>query len=268
MQEKELKLIAVSGTHGKTTTTGMIIWAFKALGLPVSYSIGTTLSFGPPAQYQPDSQYFIYECDEFDRNFLNFTPHKSIITNCDYDHPDTYPTKLEYEQAFKQFINQSGHSYLWNDCLEKLNISETQKLTVAEKTTDLFDVSLSGQHNRENAWLALLCLSDLLSSVEPTDILNALNTFPGTQRRFEMLVDNLYTDYAHHPAEIAATIQRAKEQNSEVVVVYQPHQNIRQHELLKNDGYGDVFSEAKKLIGSQLISAVKIKPCQCLPQKS
>jgi UDP-N-acetylmuramate--alanine ligase len=87
-----LKLIAVAGTHGKTTTTGMLVWAFKQLGVPVSYSVGSTLSFGPSGRFDENAQYFVYECDEFDRNFLHFTPYLSLITSVDYDHPDTYPT--------------------------------------------------------------------------------------------------------------------------------------------------------------------------------
>ena len=90
----ELQLIAVAGTHGKTTTTGMLVWALQQLKVPVSYSIGTSLSFGPPAQYTPGSEFFIYECDEFDRNFLHFHPQLSLIPSVDYDHADTYPTAI------------------------------------------------------------------------------------------------------------------------------------------------------------------------------
>ena len=66
LKEKNLSMLAVAGTHGKTTTTGMLIWLFKSLNIPFSYSVGTTLTFGPPAQYQNGSEYFVYECDEFD----------------------------------------------------------------------------------------------------------------------------------------------------------------------------------------------------------
>src|SRR5690606_17383423 len=72
IKEKRLELIAVAGTHGKTTTTGMFVWALKKLGIPVSYSVGTTLSWGPSGVYDSTSKYFVYECDEFDRNFLHF----------------------------------------------------------------------------------------------------------------------------------------------------------------------------------------------------
>ena len=78
-------------------------------------------------------------------------------------------------------------------------------------------------------------------------LLQKVSTFPGTNRRFEKLAENIYTDYAHHPAEIGATIQLAKEVNPKVVVVYQPHQNIRQHELLKESAYADCFKEATQV---------------------
>ena len=74
IEDKNLKLIAVSGTHGKTTTTGMLIWVFKQLNISVSWLVGTSLSFGEAGFFDPKSEYFIYEADEFDRNFLHFAP--------------------------------------------------------------------------------------------------------------------------------------------------------------------------------------------------
>ena len=97
LKEQNLKLIAISGTHGKTTTTGMTVWALKQLGVPVSYSVGSTLSFGPSGAFDPDSEYFVYECDEYDKNLLHFSPYLSLLTSIDYDHPDTYPTEEEYK---------------------------------------------------------------------------------------------------------------------------------------------------------------------------
>src|SRR5664279_378582 len=111
--EKNLKLIAVAGTHGKTTTTGMLVWTFKQLGIPVSYSVGSTMSFGPSGKFDPKSEYFVYECDEFDKNFLHFYPYLALITSIDYDHPDTYPTESSYLDAFRQFGEQSEQLIAW-----------------------------------------------------------------------------------------------------------------------------------------------------------
>lgn len=245
LTEKNLKLIAVSGTHGKTSVTGMITWLFKQLGVPVSYAIGTTISFGPPAQYNPKSEYFVYECDEFDRNFLKFNPTIAVLPSVDYDHSDTYPTQDEYNGAFSDFIGQSGHTLLWADTAEKLYVDSAASTEILSRSDPgIATVTLAGAHNRANAWLAVQTLLQLYPELDRSAVLSAINQFPGTNRRFEKLQQNLYTDYAHHPTEIAATLQAAKEISKHVVVVYQPHQNVRQHEIVTEGGYKDVFSQA------------------------
>lgn len=246
LDEKKLSLIAVAGTHGKTTTTGMMIWALKQLSVPISYSIGTSISFGAPAEYVNGSDFFVYECDEFDKNFLSFHPYRAIIPSYDYDHPDTYPTRDDYKYAFLQFISQSRYVYLWQDDAKSLDLNDAPNITILTKQDPTISrLKLGGKVARYNAWLAAQCLSDLLPGVNINKIIEALNSFPGTNRRFELLAENLYTDYAHHPIEIAATIEMAKEISPNVVVVYQPHQNIRQHEILKEDGYQKCFEGAK-----------------------
>lgn len=248
IKDKDLKLIAISGTHGKTTTTGMLIWLFEQLGFPISYLIGTEISFGSPAEYQKTSEYFVYECDEFDRNFLEFKPDVSLITTLDYDHPDTYPTRNDYLQAFRTFCGQSKLVVTWQSIAGKLKFDSN--LFVVSETNDMSIVTLPG-HNQKNAWLAMSAIHRLgLIQNTLTDwqmLAERINKFPGTKRRFEKLADNLYTDYAHHPAEIASTIKMAQEINPNVVVVYQPHQNIRQHEIIKEGGYRNCFDEAKKI---------------------
>jgi UDP-N-acetylmuramate--alanine ligase len=74
LTDKNLKMIATAGTHGKTTTTAMFVWVFKQLGIPISYSVGAKMNFADMGHYDPNSEYFVYECDEFHRNFLHFTP--------------------------------------------------------------------------------------------------------------------------------------------------------------------------------------------------
>jgi len=237
IQEKDLKLIAIAGTHGKTTTTGMMVWLMRELGIPVSYSVGSTLSFGPSGKYDPNSEYFVYECDEYDRNFLNFQPFLSLITSIDYDHPDTYPTEDEYTEAFRQFIAQSRHSILWRSDSEYIDAS-TEKTWILDNTIQF---PLAGEHNRRNATLVAKA-SEYLSLVKDDGVINALGNFPGTDRRFEKIGDNLYSDYGHHPKEIAATLQLARELSEHVVLVYQPHQNRRQTRIQKD--YIDQFELA------------------------
>ena len=103
LKRLKLKLVAVAGTHGKTTTTAMIVWAMQQLGVPISYLIGTTLPFASAGHYDPESKYFVYEADEYDRNFLAFRPWLAVIPIVSYDHPDIYPTVQDYQQAFEQF---------------------------------------------------------------------------------------------------------------------------------------------------------------------
>lgn len=224
---KNLKLVAVAGTHGKTTTTGMIVWALRQLGVPASYSVGSTLSFGPSGQFLSQSTYFIYECDEFDKNFLHFSPWLSVITSIEHDHVDTYPTEDEYFKAFRQFSQQSERTITWGDYRQKIEDKPSNILRTAPDSA----ITLAGAHNRANATLALEALRQICPIHTDDQHIQALNTFPGTSRRFEKLAPNLYSDYGHHPTEVAATLQLARELSDQVVLVYQPHQNVRQHEI-------------------------------------
>ncbi|NCQ54222.1 hypothetical protein COV88_00020 [Candidatus Saccharibacteria bacterium CG11_big_fil_rev_8_21_14_0_20_41_19] len=241
IDDKGLKLIAVAGTHGKTTTTGMLIWAFLQLKIPISYSIGTTINFGPSGKFNPASQYFIYECDEFDRNFLNFKPYLSIITSIDYDHPDTYKTADDYLDAFRQFSSNSDQVIAWDDQHEEIfdDLIHVSLLNILDINTN---IKIAGLHNRRNATIAQTAIRQL-GFIEKTD--DIFMNFPGTDRRFEKLSPNLYSDYGHHPVEIAATLQLARELSDHVVLVYQPHQNIRQHEI--RDQYIDQFELADEI---------------------
>ena len=225
-----LKMVAVAGTHGKTTTTAMIVWASLKLGLPVSYIVGTTLGFAPSGAYHQGDQYFIYEADEYDRNFLKFHPWLAVIPYVSYDHPDIYPTREDYTAAFQQF--------------------EAQSETVIKDGTNEYEIKLAGKARRQDAALAVKAILKMAPEINADELVDILNQFPGVGRRFEKLVDGIYTDYAHHPEEIAATIEMAKEEaeltgRKGVAVIYQPHQNTRQHEV--REGYKDAFVGAEKI---------------------
>lgn len=245
IKQRDLKLVAVSGTHGKTTTTGLLIWVCGQLGIDISYSVGSTLSFGPSGQFNSGSQYFIYECDEFDRNMLAFRPHLSLITSLDHDHIDTYPTVDDYRQAFVRFLEQSDYSLLWEKDLRYLQADPQADLEAYDELMDLSDINLPGDHTRHNAYLVERAVKRLAPDVEQADLLAALNSFPGTGRRMEKLAENLYSDYGHHPVEIAATLQMANELSDNVCLVYQPHQNTRQHDIKKD--YVDCMQRAKAI---------------------
>lgn len=243
-KSKGLKLIAIAGTHGKTTTTALAVWVMQSLGLPISYAIGTDIPFGPAAKFDPKSEYFIYEADEYDRNFLGFSPDIAVIPSVDYDHPDIYPTREDYATAFRQFIDQSREIYMWSKDYKELCIEYDENITAFDHTPTREEIDLLGQFMRENAFLVQQVLAKV-TRVNTKEIGEILSKFPGAGRRFEKLTEGVYSDYAHHPTEIKATIEKALEINLDIVVAYQPHQNIRQHEIQRF--YRDAFVGIKKL---------------------
>lgn len=231
VDELGLKMVAVAGTHGKTTTTAMIIWAALKLRLPVAYIVGTTLGFAPSGAYHSEDKFFVYEADEYDRNFLKYCPWIAVVTTVSYDHPDIYSTKSEYVEAFEQFEKQSE--------------------TVIESSSfDKDDFKLAGEVRRGDAALAAEAILKMNPELQRGKVIEILNDFPGVGRRFERIADGVYTDYAHHPEEIAATIDVAKDEAKKrnkkgVIVVYQPHQNTRQHEV--REDYRNVFEGVDKI---------------------
>jgi UDP-N-acetylmuramate--alanine ligase len=245
--DQKLKLIAIAGTHGKTTTTAMTIWLFKQLGLPISYSVGAKIPFGDMGQYQKGSSYFVYECDEFDRNFLAFEPHISLITGVSWDHHEIFPTREDYQDAFREFIEQSGHTFLWQEDADYLELAASPSLTPLQPPTDE-KIQLKGLYNRLDARLALEAVHKATGKPRH-ELLDSINRFPGLDRRMEQLMPNLYTDYAHTPEKIrgamSVALEMAADHNQEVVVVYEPLTNRRQHYML--DDYKDCFAGAKKV---------------------
>ncbi len=249
IKKNNLKLICVVGTHGKTTTTAMLVWLFQQFKIAVSYLVGTNPLFTKSAKYQKSSQYFVYECDEFDRNFLDFEPDYTVLTSLDYDHQDTYPSQEDYFDAFNTFLSKTRvWSLGWQKDLQKLNTFENVYIFDELILKEYLDkINLNGLHNRQNAYLAIQCFAKLGLWTDLDDLRSTISGFPGTQRRFEKLINFVFTDYAHHPTEIAATIQLAQEfrlknnlNNSKIVVVYQPHQNTRQYQVRRD--YKDCFN--------------------------
>ncbi|MDO4870499.1 MAG: Mur ligase domain-containing protein [Candidatus Saccharibacteria bacterium] len=249
IQQHQFKLIAVAGAHGKTSTTTMLIWLMRELGIPISYLVGSTLPFAESGKFDPASRYFIYECDEYDRNFLHYQPDFSLIPAVDYDHIDIYPTLTDYQTAFVQFFSQSKKVFMWQKDL----------FPTAEKLTNLHfaskinpDLTILGQHNRANAQLILDLLPHLTDlNINQQQAIEILNHAPRAGRRFEVLEPhNLVSDYAHHPAEISATLELAREyadQQSfeQIIAVYEPHQNDRQCQF--RDDYPNAFKQADQI---------------------
>lgn len=251
LEQKKLKLIAVAGTHGKTTTTAMIVWLLKQLKEPVSYSVGAKLSFGSMGTYEPKSEYFVYECDEFDRNFLAFEPFISVITGVSWDHHEIFPTREDYQQAFIEFISQSKYTIIWREDANYLGLEPTNSVSIQDPSVirnTKYEIRLFGQYNRLDAWLALQAVQEI-THASTEKLLGYINTFPGLQRRMEEIAPNLYSDYAHTPEKIrgamSVALELAAKKSQDLIVVYEPLTNRRQHYMM--DDYKDCFGGAKKV---------------------
>ncbi|HET9173904.1 MAG TPA: Mur ligase domain-containing protein [Candidatus Saccharimonadales bacterium] len=249
LQEKGLKLIAIAGTHGKTTTTAMAVWVFAQLGRPLSYALPAKVSYGDMGHFDPQAEYFVYEADEFDRNFLAFEPHLSLITGVGWDHHEIFPTREDYQAAFREFMSQSQHSVLWKEDADYLGIEASALSTILDSADpQISHLQLAGLYNRLDAWLVATAIHRATN--EPFEkLLGLLDAFPGLQRRMEQVIPGLYSDYAHTPEKIRGAMSVATEMAADkgqaVVVVYEPLTNRRQHYML--DDYKDCFSGAAKV---------------------
>jgi UDP-N-acetylmuramate--alanine ligase len=249
LSDKKLSLIAVAGTHGKTTTTAMVTWLFKQLEEPVSYLLPAKTNFAEMGEFSVKGKCFIYEADEFDRNFLAFEPSIAIITGVSWDHHEIFPTREDYQAAFQEFIDQSQHTFIWQDDADYLGLEAHDNLTILDPAVkEINELTVIGQYNRLDAWLAVQAVHS--ATAEPISKLAGLiNRFPGLSRRMEQIIPNLYSDYAHTPEKIRGAMSVASEiaaQNGQnLVVVYEPLTNRRQH-FMKDD-YRDCFTGATRL---------------------
>lgn len=242
INKNNLKMIAIAGTHGKTTTTAMVSWLFINLNIPVSYLIPAKVSFGEMAHFDKFSEYFIYEADEYDHNFLAFTPEISIISGVSWDHHEIYKTRQEYIQAFRDFINQSKRTIIWESDASYLGLDKSRLIVEADNTSELNKLSLKGLYNRRDGLLAVRSVTNLFN--KPIDsLIVSINNFPGLSRRMEEIYPNLFSDYAHTPDKIRGAIsaasELAKDRHRPLVVLYEPLTNKRQKYILNE--YQDCF---------------------------
>ena len=276
--------IAVTGSHGKTSTTGLLSHTLKNLA-PLSYLIGDGTGFGDES-----STYFALEACEYRRHFLAYQPDYTIITNIDFDHPDYYRSIEDVFQAFQTFALQAQKAIVAcgeDEYLPSLNADVPiyyygfnedfdTYATKIERTVDGsdFDVVIKGEvfgrfhlpaYGKHNILNALAIITVLQLEGFPAEgIAEHLKTFGGVKRRFSVKQVHdltLIDDYAHHPSEIRATIDAAKQKypNREVVAVFQPHTFSRTvallHEFaealdLADDVYlVDIFNSARETVG-------------------
>lgn len=249
IKEKGLKLIGIAGTHGKSTTTAMAVWLFHSLGIPIGHSVGAKIPFAPMGQLLPGSEFFIYECDEFDYNFLAFHPYIATITGIGWDHHEIFPTEESFKKAYRDFIAQSQHTILWQKDYDLLGYTDATNFTILDNHDPRLDtILIPGEFNRHDAWQAIQA-AHMATGTDIATLIEHINNFPGLKQRMEQLLPNLYTNYAHTPEKIlggmSTALELAKKQGKEVVIIYEPLTNRRQHHI-KHE-YKNSFHGAKKL---------------------
>ena len=289
--------IAVAGSHGKTTTTSMIAWLLTALRQDPSFIVGGIIANLNTNAKAGNGPHFVIEADEYDRMFHGLRPEIAIITNVEHDHPDCFPTEADFVEAFQKFAGLVGRTlFLCGDDKGVCSLLDTTEINAETFTygleadndfypTDLvatpgagyaFDVNIHGVrgsrvrllvpglHNVQNA-LAALAVAHRLGLPHDESVA-ALSRFTGSGRRFDergeydgvMLVD----DYAHHPTEIRATLEAARQRypGKTVWAVWQPHTYSRTLTLL--DAYREAFVAADHLIVTDVYAARETPPAE------
>ena len=252
---KHYKNILVAGTHGKSTTAAMISKILIDCGKDPTVVIGTKTGFLPHGNFRfGKSKWAVLEACEYRKAFLNLHPYIGVITNIDSDHLDYYKNSKNYFEAFKEFAAKiPANGYLIINKNDKRSIKAARfakckviKIALKEK----INLSIPGAHNQLNASLAITAAS--LTGCKTVNILESIKKYEGSWRRFEYKGKIgsafIYDDYAHHPAEIKATLSAAREKfpSAKILCVYQPHQYSRTKSFLK--GFSRAFSDADKVI--------------------
>ena len=277
--------IAVAGTHGKTTTAGMITQIMIAADLDPSFIIGGVLPMLGSNGRAGQSEYFVIEADEYDYMFLGLRSKVAVITNVEFDHPDLFPTKAVYRTAFNQFVDQiqpGGKVYICADdegITSLTAISDNSRLTVdsygiqagswqakdlrtnpiggtdflvthENELIGLARLRVPGDHNVRNGLVAIAVCLEL--GVPFAVVRQALADFGGMGRRFEIVgqVGDVVVvdDYAHHPTEIRVTLAAARQRfpGRRLWAVWQPHTFSRTKKLKSE--FATCFADADRLV--------------------
>jgi UDP-N-acetylmuramate--alanine ligase len=210
------RAIVVAGAHGKTTTTGMIAFALAELGQDPAWLVGGEIpQLGGNAG--AGEGWLVVEGDESDRTVERLRPEIAVVTNVELDHHATFSTAAEVEEMFERWLAEVP-----------------QVVRGGELEPVAFELAVPGEHNRRNAAAALAALE--LAGVAHADAEPVLARFRGAGRRFEQVGESagitVVDDYAHHPSEIAATIDAARDRSDgRVLVLFQPHLYSRTQHL-------------------------------------
>ena len=250
--------ITVAGSHGKTTVTAMIATILTKAGLDPSYAIGSGMvaGLGLPGHFGR-GEWFVGEGDEYVTDpghdetprFLWQKPEILVITNIDFDHPDVYPDMTAVVAAFKKLVSQSGTVISGSDDPQSAALSGKSILVGANEASQIH-LKVPGHHNAVNA--AMAATAARAAGVSWEQSMEALSWFGGAKRRFEKIGERngmlFYDDYAHHPAEISATLAAARGAfpKRRIIVIFQPHTYSRTKALMNE--FARSFSDANIVI--------------------
>ena len=264
---KGKKVICIAGTHGKSTTTAMAGRLLIDAGLDPSVVVGARVSEWNGNSRSGKGEYFIVEADEFNNNFLNYSPEIVILNNIEFDHPDFFKTESEVFESFKKFVRKlTGMKVLIanedstgvNKLLDTIDTSGLKVIKYSSKKENLgYKLAIPGKHNVSNA-LGVVALGKFLG-VKEEIIRKSLETYSGIARRLELIADKngikVYDDYAHHPTAIAATLQGLRElyPSSRIWAIDEPHGFARTGALI--NFYKDAFSDADKVLIGPIFKA-------------
>ena len=231
---KQYFTIAVAGTHGKSTTTAMIGLILTKAGLDPTVIVGTKVKeFGNSNCRTGKSAYLVIEACEHEASFLNYSPNIIVITNIEAEHLDYFKSFGNVLRAFKKFTAKLPENGVLIDSKKYKKTKDAAKLRKILK--------IPGEHNVENGLAALAAARAL--KIPDKISFQALAEFQGTWRRFEernLKIGScqlkIVSDYGHHPTEIRATLQAAKEKwpKKKIWCVFQPHQYQRTHYLFND----------------------------------
>ncbi len=252
----EYAVIAVCGTHGKSSTTAMIAKILIDAGKDPSVVVGTKMKELNGRNWRKgNSNIFVVEACEYRRSFRFISPNTVVMTTVDGDHFDAYSSIEEYRQAFVDFLKSlptDGSVILHGDDPDSVAIAKTAGRSVINADTfPLVTLGTPGLHMRQNAQLAL-ALADFLK-IDVDGVIKSLAGFTGTWRRMEWKGETtegvtVIDDYGHHPAEIKATLSAMKEAypDRRIICVFQPHTHDRTITLYKE--FTECFSDASMVI--------------------
>ena len=260
------RCLAVTGTHGKTTTSGMVVQALQGAGLDPAYVVGGELRSTQSNAGWGSGEWIVIEADESDRSLLKLQPEIAVLTNAELDHHSTYRSRLDLEETFATFMARAGErAVVWDrPALRALcpggGVPYDAPGAQLYPEGSRFDwrgievrLSVPGAHNAVNAAGALT--ASALAGADPAAAAAALAEFRGARRRMEHVGETragaqVYDDYAHHPTEVATAIAAARTLGARrLVAVFQPHLYSRTRALAREFGVALTAADVIVVLG-------------------